>query len=89
MAKNIKGIKRIKDEVKELNKEYDSSKEKIKRFYYYSDEKNNFYNSEEKILLENDELKKEAKIVKEERKNQRIVSKYFKELSKSEIKKCS
>ena len=71
---NIKAIKVEKDERQDL-------KGKIIKCYIYGDKINNYYDSDSKELLKNDKLIKDAKRVIIERKHQRIVSNYFKEVS--------
>ena len=71
---NIKAIKVEKDERQDL-------KGKIIKCHFYSDKINNYYDSDSKELLVNDKLIRDAKRVKIERKHQRIVSNYFKEVS--------
>jgi len=71
---NIKAIKVEKDERQDL-------KGKIIKCYVYGDKINNYYDSDSKELLKNDKLIKDAKRVIIERKHQRIVSNYFKEVS--------
>ena len=71
---NIKAIKVEKDETQDLKGE-------IIKCYVYGDKINNYYDSDSKELLKNDKLIKDAKRVIIERKHQRIVSDYFKEVS--------
>ena len=75
---NIKKLKMEDDRNKSTKKT-----DKIKKIYYYSTKKRNYYNSDDtKELLENNRLIKEARKVKVERINQRIVSDYFKKVSR-------
>jgi hypothetical protein len=53
----------------------------IIKFYFYRTDIKNYYDSDSKELLRNEKLIKDAKRVMIERKHQRIVSDYFKEVS--------
>jgi hypothetical protein len=78
---NIKGLKSKINNNQDARIDYKNLKGKINRCFNYSTEKRNFYDSDTKELLENKKLIKDAKRVKAERKNQRIVSDYLKEMS--------
>ena len=71
---NIKAIEVEKYETQDL-------KGKIIKCYFYSAKIKNYYDADSKELLEDEKLIKDAKRVKIERKHQRIVSNYFKEVS--------
>jgi hypothetical protein len=76
---NIKATEIEKEETKD-------SKGKIIKCYYYSAKIKNYYNADSKKLLQNDKFIKDAKRVIIERKNKRIVSDYFKKMSKKNKK---
>jgi plasmid rolling circle replication initiator protein Rep len=80
---NIKPSKTETNQNKYVKIEYKKLKRgDIVSCYYYSVEVRNYYNSNTKELLENDKLIKDAKRIKVERKHQKIVSEYFKDVSK-------
>ena len=80
---NIKPLK--SDELRDEYVKVDYRKLKkgdIVSCYYYSVEIRSYYNSNTKELLENNKLVKNAKRIKIEKRNQRIVSDYLRQESK-------